>query len=567
MQKRKKISTKKIGKILLILLLLLGIGMLIFYAGKKLFTKDKTMYITSNTNKVSLYDESLKEQSTISRGSKIQVNENKRHKEDKNYYQITVNKKPYYVNKENITSDNNKLIKEERVFVRTPTVLLNNYNDIKIIENLTKGTELIVTSYDSLDEEGNIHMYKVKYNDKEGYVYAKYTTLTSEEATQTYALEKHSKIKNLFGGGSVNKLDFYPVTKPKFDTNTMPESVYSLYLNDTKQVISNVDKYIELAKNTKINAFVVDIKDNGAIAYNSSVMNEISKTSYKYANNTKEEYKEAIKKIKDAGFYVIGRITVFKDDYYVKDHPENAIIGTNTKEPYLIGKSYWPTAYSRDVWYYNVALALEAIESFGFNEINFDYVRFPDRTQSLEKNNAIDFKNSYNEDKVEAIQNYLRYATDAIHEKNAYVSVDVFGEASNNYYTTAYGQYWPAISNIVDVISAMPYPDHFANNAYGINKPWNHPYDLINAWSKEVVKRQETTTSPAVVRTWVQAYNVQSWVDPNGIEYNAEEVKAQIKALYDNGLKGGYITWHSGSRLDKYQKQIEAFQIDYLKDW
>ena len=86
------------------------------------------------------------------------------------------------------------------------------------------------------------------------------------------------------------------------------------------------------------------------------------------------------------------------------------------------------------------------------------------------------------------------------------------------------------------------------------------------AWSKEVVKRQEDTTSKAIVRTWVQSYNVQGWVDPNGIEYNAEEVKAQITALFENGLTGGYITWHSGSNIEKYKKQKSAFQIDYLKE-
>ncbi len=566
MKKRRKLSIKEILKIFIIILLLCAIGLLVSYAGKKIFTKDKTIYITSEFNKVSLYDETLQEKSTISRGSKIQINETKHLKDNDNYYKVVINKKTYYINKQNITNNKDNIIKEEEVYVRTPTVLLNNYNDITIIENLPKGTKLEVSSYDEIDTDGNVHMYKVKYNEKEGYVYAKYTTLTLEEANQTYALETHSGIKNLYGGGDVNKLDYFETTTPTFENNVMPESVYSLYLNNTKQVISKIDEYIELAKNTKINTFVIDIKDNNSIGYDSAVMEEISPTSYKYANNTKEEYAKAINKLKENGFYIIGRITVFKDDYYVKDHPENAIVGTSNQKPYEIGSSYWPTAYSREVWQYNVSLALEAIELFGFNEINFDYVRFPDRTQSLEKKNAIDFKNTYNEDKAEAIQNFLRYATDAIHEKGAYISVDVFGEASNNYYTTAYGQYWPAISNVVDVISAMPYPDHFADNSYGINKPWNHPYDLINAWSKEVIKRQQATTTPAIVRTWVQAYNVQSWVDENGIEYNAEEVKDQITALFDNGLTGGYITWHSASKLEKYKKQIEAFQIDYLKE-
>lgn len=566
MASRRKPNPKKIFRFILCIVLIITLLIIITNFSKKLFVKNQTVYVAGNTNEITVYDENLKESSKIYRGTEIKINENKKLKDNEDYYQITINEKQHYINKSNITKETSKIITENKVYVRTSTVLINKQNPTKIVNNLPKTTELTVISYDKIDKQGNVNMYEVEYEKTTGYVYAKYTVLTKEESALTYNDEKHTKIKNLYGGGDVKNLDFFPVEKIKFESNTMPESVYSLYLNDTKKVLSKVDEYIKLAKDTKINAFVVDIKDNGAIGYESEVMKNISPTSYKYANNTIKEYGEAIKKIKEAGFYVIGRITVFKDDYYVKDHPDNAIVKTGTTTPYKIGSSYWPTAYSRDVWEYNVSLAMEAIELFGFNEINFDYVRFPDRTQSLEKNNTIDFKNEFQEDKAEAIQNFLRYATDTIHEKEVYVSVDVFGESSNKYYTTAYGQYWPSISNVVDVISAMPYPDHFANNSYGINKPWNHPYELLSAWSKEVQARQSDTTSPAIVRTWVQAYNVQSWVDKNGIEYNADEIKAQVQALFENGLTGGYITWHSGSNLEKYKKQKEAFQIDYLKE-
>ena len=566
MAKRRKVSIKKIIRFIILLIIIAVIIFFITKLTKNLFAENKTMYISATTSQIDLYDENLKPAIKIFRGEEVKIKETDTLKDNEDYLKVNIDNKIYYVSKDNLVSNQKNIIKEEKVYVRTPTVLLKSEDSIQIVANLSKETELQVLSYDKVDKQGNVNMYKVKQGGEEGYVYSKYTTLTKEESAQTYNMEKHTKIKNLYGGGDVKKLDFFPVEKIKFSENKMPEAVYSLYLNDTSSVLTKVDDYIALAKDTKINAFVVDIKDNGAIGYESEVMKKISPTSYKYANNSKEVYAKAIKRRKDAGFYLIGRITVFKDDYYVKDHPENAIVKKNTTDPYKIGSSYWPTAYSRDVWYYNVSLALEAINEFGFNEINFDYVRFPDRTQSLEKNNIIDFKNQYNEDKVEAIQNFLRYATDAIHEKGAYVSVDVFGESSNSYYTTAYGQYWPALSNVVDVISAMPYPDHFANNSYGINKPWNHPYELISAWSKEVVKRQEDTTSKAIVRTWVQSYNVQSWVDPTGIEYNAEEVKAQITALFENGLTGGYITWHSGSNIEKYKKQKSAFQIDYLKE-
>ena len=566
MAKRRKANVKKIARLIILLALVIIIVLFTTKLINNLFSPSETMYISSTTNQIDLYDENLKPASTIYRGTKVEIDQNNTLKDNKEYIKLQIDKKTYYINRENLVKAKEKIVQEEKIYIRTATVLLKEPTSIDIVSNLPKTTELQVISYDKIDEQGNINMYKVKYKNQEGYVYGKYTVLNQAQSQEKYNLEVHKKIKNLYGGGEVDTLDFFPVEKIQFENNKMPESVYSLYLNGTQKVLSKVDDYIALAKETKINSFVVDIKDNGSIGYESEVMKEISPTSYKYANNTKKEYTQVIQKLKDAGFYVIGRITVFKDDYYVQDHPENAIVKTGTTIPYKIGNSYWPTAYSRDVWEYNVSLALEAIEEFGFNEINFDYVRFPDRTQKLESNNTIDFKNEYNEDKVEAIQNFLRYAADAIHQKGAYISVDVFGESSNNYYTTAYGQYWPALSNVVDVISAMPYPDHFANNSYGINKPWNHPYDLINAWSKEVIKRQNDTTSPAIVRTWVQAYNVQGWVDPNGIEYNGEEVQAQIQALYDNNLTGGYITWHSGSNIEKYNKQKSAFKIDYLKE-
>ena len=361
------------------------------------------------------------------------------------------------------------------------------------------------------------------------------------------------------------KLDFTPVEKVIFEDNVMPSDVYALYLNCSSSVLNNVDAYIEFARETNINAFVVDIKDNQSPAYPSEVMKELSPTNYKHALNSYDGYYNAIKKLKDAGFYVIGRITVFKDSYYINDHPEHAISSIDTGEPYKHNSAYWPSPYVRDVWYYNVALAKEAIVNFGFNEINFDYVRFPDRMQSV--SDKVDLHNSYDEDKVEAIVNFVRYATDEIHKLQVYVSIDVFGESVTKNYTTAYGQFWSAISNVADVISAMPYPDHFANNSYGISRPWNKPYELLSAWGKDAYARQQEVETPAVARTWIQAYDVMKRVDKNGISYGAEQLEQEIRALYEANLKGGFITWLSNSNIDKYKSQKKAFEIDYGKEY
>lgn len=567
----------KIGRIIIALAILVAIVVLLiflFNGTKKLISKEVTKYLANDNYNVTLYSynnetEELSENKTVVRGSEVKAKmEETVTKDNNNYVKITFDKENYYVLETNLVDKKEEVVKEEYIYVRTPASVLENLDDPKIVDQGAKGEKMEVLSYDSIDEEGKVNTYKVKTDDNnEGYIYGKYIELTEEEAKKNYEAEKydeiHSKIKNSYGGGDAIDLDFYPVEKVSFENNKMPEATYALYLNGG--VIGSVDAYIEYAKNTKINAFVVDIVDDTAISYPSDVMKEISPTSYEKAINSVEEYKNAIQKIKDAGFYVIGRITVFKDSYYVTDHPENAISSKSSGEPFKHNSAYWPSAYSRDVWYYKVALAKEAVEWFGFNEINYDYVRFPDRMMSVE--DSVNLHNNYDESKVQAIQRFVQYAKDELHKVNAYVSIDVFGESTNGSYTTAYGQYWPAISNVADVISGMPYPDHFSNGYYGINEPWNHPYELLKAWATEAMNRQEECPTPAVVRTWIQAYDVMTYVDSNGIDYNAENVEKEIEGLYDAGAMGGYITWNSGSNLSKYKLQKGAFDRDYYKEY
>ena len=220
-----------------------------------------------------------------------------------------------------------------------------------------------------------------------------------------------------------------------------------------------------------------------------------------------------------------------------------------------LSKANWPTAYNRLIWQYKVDLAVEAVELMGFNEIQFDYVRFPDLTGSYEKAGTIDFHNTYGETKAQAIQRFLMYATDVLHEKGAYVSADVFGEAANAY-VTAYGQYWPAISNVVDAISGMPYPDHYPTEKRdGVTwVPWLHPYETIYRFGTSAMTRQKETATPAVVRTWIQGHNT-TWKKPN-TTYGATEVAAQIKGLRDSGCTGGYMIW--GASLTKYKSLVSV---------
>jgi len=107
---------------------------------------------------------------------------------------------------------------------------------------------------------------------------------------------------------------------------------------------------------------------------------------------------------------------------------------------------------------------------------------------------------------------------------------------------------------VVDAISGMPYPDHFG--ASGDWLPWEHPYDILHSWGESVMYRQKETATPAVVRTWIQAYDA---IREPYNTYGPDEVYAQIKALRDTGCLGGYMTWNASSSIDKYTSLMPAF--------
>ena len=525
------------------------------------FTNDKKI-VASTSLTVPLYDFDYNEIIQIKRGEEVTILKDNIINNEQEYSQVKYDKNEYYILSSNLVDDINDAVLEKEMYVRTSVTLYENLESIKIKGLVEKGEKLEVLGFNSINDDGSVDMYKVKYNEQDGYVYGKYLVNNYEESILNYDEEGiyqiHKKRGDSWGGGDAGTLDYYPYEKPKFENNVMPSEVRSLYMDAS--AVYNVDEYIKLAKESGINAIVVDIKD-GTVAYPANAMKEYSITNYNRAINSYEEYKNAIKKIKDAGLYVIGRITTFKDSNYATDHPEDTILDTATGKSYNHDGSYWPSAFSRDVWEFNVSLAIESVKEMGFNEIQFDYVRFPDRVQSLEKAGKIDYNNTYNESKSQAIQRFVMYACDEIHKYGAYVSIDVFGEAAHTY-VTPYGQYWPAISNVADVISGMPYPDHFGKYDYNFKEPvWTIPYDLLYKWGNEfVVNRQKEIPTPAIVRTWIQAYDAIK--DPKVI-YDADMVSKEIQGLYDAGLTGGFITWNGSSSLTKYKEISSAFGKEY----
>lgn len=557
-RRKKKINIKKVLIVFIILTLVaLGIYKTLDFTTKTITFND--YYISSDINQVTLYqyDEETKIMTTIDniyRGTKVKSNDNIKTIGETNYVEIKYNEDIYYIKENILVNTEEEVVKETTKYVRTSVTVYKNETESKIESFIKKGSKLEIIDYDYLDDEGNVNMYKIKMNDIEGWVHRKYLVDTEELAKENYNengeydTHKDRKYSRELYGGKASTLDYYPYEKVEFEGNALLKNAKAMYLNAGGNVISNVDSYLEIATTSGVNAIVVDIKD-GALAYPSEVAKQYSKTAYNTSINKMDTYKTAIDKIKNAGIYVIGRIVVFNDPHFGKDHPEECIKSS-------VSSQLWPSAYSRKAWEYNVELAKEAIDLFGFNEIQFDYVRFPEAAYNMSLSSSTNFKNTYNEEKAETIQNFLIYATDEIHKKKAYLSVDVFGECSSTY-VTSYGQYWPAISNVVDVISSMPYTDHFGRNI----DTWTNAYRTVNNWAKGAAERQKEIPTPAVARTWITAYDTPHW-NPTVI-YDATKISDQAQALVDAGLTGGFITWHSGSSLNKYRQIKSAFAKNY----
>lgn len=550
-RKKRRVNPLKVGIAIGIFAIIVVLVVLLLGKGKDIISKE-AMYLASSDKVVKLYiqddDGNLKEDKDLVRGTKVSSYKNTVTKDNKSYTKIDYDKSIYYVDSGSLVKDAKSAVLEKVKYVRTSVTVYQNSEDSKIESFIKKGNKIDVTDYDKLLEDGSVNMYKIKNDNTEGWVYGKYLVNDEETANEVYnensVYDTHKNrkygLRELYGG-KASTLDYYPYERVEFENNKLLKSAKAMYLN--AGTIGSIDSYLKIAKENGVNAIVVDIKD-GALAYSSEVAKEISPTAYKTAINDNSLYKAAIDKIKEAGIYAIGRIVVFNDTHYAKDHPEDCINSTG-----------WPSAYSRNVWYYNVELAKEAAREMGFNEIQFDYVRFPENAYNLSIAKA-DFKNKYDEEKAEAVQNFLFYATDQIHKEGIYLSVDVFGECSSEY-VTAYGQYWPAISNIVDAISSMPYTDHFGRSV----DTWTNAYQTVNNWAKGASARQKEIPTPAVARTWITAYDTPYW-NPKVI-YNASKIEDQVRALYDAGLDGGFITWNSASSLAKYEQIKSAFAKNY----
>lgn len=556
-QKRKPAAPGRTAGLLFILLALAAVAVLGVYIYRQLqppkAPETAIGYVASETASAPVYDaDSGAELGVLVRGSQVAyVTADVETPREDGRVRVVNGEGYVLLDASHLADDLSRTVQVETVYALRGMSLLDETGAVPGCA-VEKGMALAVTGFDGLDENGEVLRWQVSCQRGEGYIAAANVRMTEDEALAQYDAELyqlHASRGDSWGGGDAAGLDYYPVEKGAIEGNTMPDEVRALYLNGSRPS-QYADSYLRVAEGSGVNAFVVDIVDGTAVSYASPVMQQYSPSAYAAAMDTRENFQTNIQKLKAAGYYLIGRITVFNDAHLAADHPEQVICDLEGT-PLKISSMYWPSAYDRTVWQYKVDLALEAA-ALGFNEIQFDYIRFPDGAYSYEKAGTIDYRNAYGESKAQAVQRFLLYAAERLHSAGYYLSGDVFGECANPY-VTACGQYWPAISAAVDAISGMPYPDHYS--AQGDYKPWEHPYDTVHMFGAAAAARQAETASPAAVRTWIQAYNA---IREPYNTYGAEEVAAEVRALRDTGCSGGFMTWNGGSDINKYQSIISA---------
>ena len=329
--------------------------------------------------------------------------------------------------------------------------------------------------------------------------------------------------------------------------------VKALYLTGwTVGSSERVQHFIEVAKNTEINSYVIDIKDDdGYVGYESNVPAVREAGAWK----NKYDVDSVIKAFHDNDVHIIGRLVCFKDPVYSSKNPSLAIKRTDGslwKESLGGGKyATWLNPYEKETWDYIISIAKEAVER-GFDEIQFDYVRFPNGIKKV-----TDFSR-YNKEKYEAINEFLAYVKKEL--PDVPISADVFGIICESPADTEdIGQYLELVGKDIDYISPMVYPSHYAVgqtvNGVTFSKPDLEPYGVVyNSLIKAKNRIAQVEDYKADIRPYLQNFTA-SWLEAGYYkQYGPEEVREQIKAVYD----AGYEEWIIWNPSNKYSE--EAFE-------
>lgn len=271
------------------------------------------------------------------------------------------------------------------------------------------------------------------------------------------------------------------------------------------------DELLALADRTTVNALVFDTKDESdRVLYETGVSfaHEIGAVEPVY------DPRELLAAAREHDLYAITRIVTFEDDGWARSTPDAKLAGA------------WVDAANRDNWSYPIDLAVEACQ-LGFDEIQFDYVRFPTGQSAVI---AADLVPATQEERSRAISDFLARARTELVAEGCAVSAAIFGIVMSSETDERLGQTPETISTVVDAVSPMLYPSHYSPGWLGFADPNDHPGPVVAHALDSASGRIDTD---AVVRPWLQ-----------GFYYRGDQVLAQIREAEARGA--GWIIWNAG---------------------
>jgi hypothetical protein len=294
-----------------------------------------------------------------------------------------------------------------------------------------------------------------------------------------------------------------------------------------------INPLIKLIDDTELNSIVIDAKDStGRISF---AVSDPTLAAYGSPENRIRDIRALTNELHQKNIYIIGRVAVFQDPFMTKKKPEWAITkksdGTVWKD--RKGLSFLDPA-NKNVWKYTVTIAREAYAD-GFDEINFDYIRYPSDGNIKDMNYHL-AKDETRSDNLEKFFKYLN--TEMKKEPAIMISADLFGLTTETVAgdDMGIGQVWEKAIPYFDFIAPMVYPSHYPPGQAGFKNPAEHPYEIINkAITSAVAKTTKIGESTSKIRPWLQDFNL-------GAVYTPKMIKEEMKAVTDTGATS-WMLW------------------------
>jgi hypothetical protein len=389
-----------------------------------------------------------------------------------------------------------------------------------------------------------------------------------------------------------------PDTRPAVQHVPQPRQVKAIYMTSCVAGTPTFrNELIALMKRTEINSVVIDIKDyTGTISFPPT--NPAWLPAWENARCGARDMEALVAELHTAGIYVIGRITVFQDPFYAERNPHLAVKKSDGVNVWRDGKGLaFIDVAAREYWDHLLGLVVDSY-NLGFDELNFDYVRYPSDGNMQDIAFTHSAKSERPNDKQANLEAFFRYLNAEIdkpdkfalkrHENTGrasstpYTSADLFGMTTTNYDDLSIGQIQERAAPYFDAIAPMVYPSHYPDNYLDLGDPNDYPYQVVfHAMNSGVNRMMASTTkvagflherigtsTPAVYRKPTQtASHLRTWIQDfdYGGDYDAADVRTQIQASYDAGVMSWMIWAPSNRYTEGALKGPGVFEVEALQ--